>query len=95
MNAKTYQPSELVVDELYKFVKIGDEYRFCKLVIDHCDIVMAEERSKVTAAGAFVVRDNGIVKGRDYSSTLKIGCNETHWEELSKLLNKSIIGSLL
>lgn len=90
---KTYKPEELTHDDCYKFVKVGDEFRFCGNVVDHCDLV--DKGETATSAGAIVLSGNGFVKGRDYSMTLKIGCNAAGWDELAKFLNKPIVGSLL
>ena len=71
-----------------KFVKVNGRYRFFPVnkSDQHRNAVLHTETAE--AAGTLVEYDNDWVMVSDYSSSLRIGCQDVHRRELDALLGK-------
>ena len=79
--------NEIVLKEgVHKFVRVGDEYRFCDIRsnINHCDMVSQKEHAD--AAGIISIMDEYWYMACWMSMTLGIGCGQREVYEITKLL---------
>ena len=71
--------------EIYKFVRVGSEFRYCVLSphgLQHRDLVKPGEKA-VAAGSFFMYRPSAWKMSQRYSSTLSLGCSEEHEKALA------------
>jgi hypothetical protein len=75
--------------DIYKFVRVGAEFRYCVLSshgLQHRDLVKPGEKA-VAAGSFFLFRPDKWKMSQPYSTTLSLGCSEEHEKALSEELS--------
>lgn len=73
--------------EIYKFIKVSGQYRFCPLLLPHGSLLRNKEET-VEAAGTFRLAGDYWTMTDWQSSSLGIHCGPFEVEELSQLFGR-------
>ncbi len=90
MGAKRLSVEDVREDGAWKFVRLGDEYRFCDNMDQHRDLVGPGE--KADAAGTFFTFKGNYVRLEGWSHGLQLGYGDREKEDLARMIGLPVKG---